>query len=159
MSQISIFIDEVYGQGIDVEIGDVKIGGENGATFYPSVSDLGVLSWENDKFLPNPIPVNIAGIVSKIVMSNFTNVSEDWQTITFKINSATYVGVQGMTWYEWCQTDNSYYDKENGLKYECYSKESTVSAEGFLIYPESGNPESAVKGSDVIIPNYAYALD
>lgn len=35
--------------------------GEDGATFYPSVSDEGVISWTNNKSLPNPTPVNIKG--------------------------------------------------------------------------------------------------
>lgn len=35
--------------------------GENGATFIPSVSSNGVISWTNDKNLPNPTPVNIKG--------------------------------------------------------------------------------------------------
>ena len=35
--------------------------GENGATFIPSVSANGVISWTNDKNLPNPTPVNIKG--------------------------------------------------------------------------------------------------
>lgn len=35
--------------------------GENGATFTPHVSDEGILSWTNDKALPNPDPVNIKG--------------------------------------------------------------------------------------------------
>lgn len=33
----------------------------SGATFTPSVSKTGVLSWTNDKNLPNPAPVNITG--------------------------------------------------------------------------------------------------
>lgn len=33
----------------------------NGATFTPSVSSAGVISWTNDKNLPNPTPVNIRG--------------------------------------------------------------------------------------------------
>lgn len=37
------------------------IKGENGATFIPSVSANGVISWTNDKNLPNPTPVNIKG--------------------------------------------------------------------------------------------------
>ena len=36
--------------------------GEDGATFIPSVSDDGVISWTNDKDLPNPEPVNIKGV-------------------------------------------------------------------------------------------------
>lgn len=35
--------------------------GENGATFYPTVSTDGVISWSNDKGYPNPEPVNIKG--------------------------------------------------------------------------------------------------
>lgn len=35
--------------------------GENGATFIPSVSANGVISWTNDRNLPNPTPVNIKG--------------------------------------------------------------------------------------------------
>jgi len=35
--------------------------GENGATFYPSVSADGVISWTNDKGLENPPSVNIKG--------------------------------------------------------------------------------------------------
>ena len=36
--------------------------GEDGATFVPSVSADGVISWTNDKDLPNPEPVNIKGV-------------------------------------------------------------------------------------------------
>ena len=35
--------------------------GENGATFTPTVSEDGLLSWTNDRGLANPPPVNIAG--------------------------------------------------------------------------------------------------
>lgn len=35
--------------------------GENGATFIPDVSDDGIISWTNDKNLPNPEPVDITG--------------------------------------------------------------------------------------------------
>lgn len=35
--------------------------GEDGATFTPSVSEDGIISWTNDKGLPNPDPVNITG--------------------------------------------------------------------------------------------------
>ena len=36
--------------------------GDDGATFIPSVSDDGVISWTNDKELPNPEPVNVKGV-------------------------------------------------------------------------------------------------
>ena len=35
--------------------------GEDGATFYPEMSEDGILSWTNDKELENPEPVNIKG--------------------------------------------------------------------------------------------------
>ena len=35
--------------------------GQNGATFIPSVSDEGIISWTNDRELDNPPPVNIKG--------------------------------------------------------------------------------------------------
>ena len=38
-----------------------EIVGENGATFIPSVSAEGILSWNNDRNLENPEPVNIRG--------------------------------------------------------------------------------------------------
>lgn len=36
-------------------------GGSDGATFTPTVSDDGIISWTNDKDLPNPDPVDIKG--------------------------------------------------------------------------------------------------
>ena len=47
----------------DAEIGEhiVVPDGENGATFYPSVSEDGIISWTNDRELDNPPPVNIKG--------------------------------------------------------------------------------------------------
>lgn len=35
--------------------------GQNGATFTPAVSADGIISWTNDRELPNPEPVNIKG--------------------------------------------------------------------------------------------------
>jgi hypothetical protein len=35
--------------------------GADGATFFPTVSSDGVISWTNNKDLPNPDPVNIKG--------------------------------------------------------------------------------------------------
>lgn len=39
----------------------VYIHGEDGATFYPSVSENGILSWTNDKGLENPDSVSVVG--------------------------------------------------------------------------------------------------
>lgn len=41
--------------------GEPGAAGEDGATFTPSVSADGVLSWTNDKELPNPDPVDLKG--------------------------------------------------------------------------------------------------
>ena len=41
---------------------DAASGAFNGATFKPTVSTSGDLSWTNDKGLPNPVSVNIKGI-------------------------------------------------------------------------------------------------
>ena len=35
--------------------------GQSGATFYPEVSADGIISWTNNRGLPNPNPVNIKG--------------------------------------------------------------------------------------------------
>jgi hypothetical protein len=43
------------------EAGEAGADGEDGATFTPSVSADGVISWTNDKGLSNPAPVNIKG--------------------------------------------------------------------------------------------------
>ena len=48
-------------QGPQGEKGADGADGENGATFTPSVSEDGVLSWTNDKSLSNPASVNIKG--------------------------------------------------------------------------------------------------
>ena len=48
-------------QGIQGIQGEKGVNGENGATFIPSVSATGDLSWTNDKGLSNPTTVNIKG--------------------------------------------------------------------------------------------------
>lgn len=47
----------------DASVDDLNVvhDGQNGATFTPDVSEDGVLSWTNDRDLPNPKPVNIKG--------------------------------------------------------------------------------------------------
>lgn len=59
MAMISLDTDA---QNVKLQI--APLGGEtgtDGATFYPDVSDDGMLSWSNDRGLPNPDPVNIMG--------------------------------------------------------------------------------------------------
>lgn len=48
-------------QGPPGQNGSDGANGKDGATFTPSVSSSGVLSWTNDKGLPNPTAVNIKG--------------------------------------------------------------------------------------------------
>lgn len=49
-------VNEIAEAVIDLEENGA---GEAGATFTPSISAEGVISWENDKGLENPEPVNI----------------------------------------------------------------------------------------------------
>lgn len=53
-----------------------KFDGQQGATFTPSVSPEGTISWSNDRGLPNPTPVNIKGVKgdagTSITVSNVT---------------------------------------------------------------------------------------
>ena len=89
-------------------------------------------------------------IIVNEVLSHFTDVSEGWRTITFKIGIYEFTAVEGMTWYEWCQTDYSNY--EYG-KFDCTSDGDLVVAEGI----EVRYNDTAVIGSDVIIPNAEYS--
>ena len=75
--------------------------GENGATFIPSVSEEGVISWTNDKGLENPEPVNIKGIdgldgmdgvgISNIEKTNGTGAAGTTDTYTITMtDDSTY---------------------------------------------------------------------
>lgn len=55
---------------ISVSIPDSNI--IKGATFTPSVSDDGILSWTNDGFLENPEPVDIKGWVGNTLYTTFS---------------------------------------------------------------------------------------
>lgn len=48
---------------INANLGEISVinVGQDGATFIPSVSDDGIISWTNDRDLQNPQPVNIKG--------------------------------------------------------------------------------------------------
>ena len=59
--------------------------GKDGATFTPSVSSAGVLSWTNDKDLPNPDSVNIKGATGKDGVS----ATHSWNGTTLTIASAS----------------------------------------------------------------------
>ena len=52
---------EVEQRSYDLEVEQQVYKGERGATFYPSVSEEGIISWTNDKGLENPDPVDIRG--------------------------------------------------------------------------------------------------
>lgn len=59
---INVSFEETGGQ-FNTNFGEISVihDGQNGATFFPSVSDNGIISWTNDRELPNPSPVNIKG--------------------------------------------------------------------------------------------------
>jgi hypothetical protein len=52
----------------------INIGGkgDDGATFIPAVSADGVISWTNDRELPNPAPVNIKGADGRNGVDGYT---------------------------------------------------------------------------------------
>lgn len=65
----------------------ISIGGngENGATFIPAVSVDGVISWTNDKYLPNPEPVNIKGVKG----ADGVSATHEWDGTVLTITSAS----------------------------------------------------------------------
>lgn len=69
----------------------VKIGnkqGDDGATFIPSVSDDGVISWTNNGGLPNPEPVDITGPIGPQGRTGATGATPDIE-VTATVNNAT----------------------------------------------------------------------
>ena len=63
LPKMSGFVSTLKSLSGNVGAKTINIGGkgDDGATFIPSVSADGVISWTNDKELPNPEPVNIKG--------------------------------------------------------------------------------------------------
>lgn len=59
---INVPFSESGGQ-FNANFGEISVlhDGQNGATFIPAVSTEGIISWTNDRDLPNPPPVNIKG--------------------------------------------------------------------------------------------------
>lgn len=62
MTLLADFSESSANLGAELEVDRVLHDGQNGATFIPSVSADGVISWTNDRELPNPAPVNIKGV-------------------------------------------------------------------------------------------------
>ena len=63
-NQLNISVPFIENAGkFNANFGETSVihDGQNGATFIPSVSTEGVISWTNDRDLPNPEPVNIKG--------------------------------------------------------------------------------------------------
>ncbi len=85
------------------------------------------------------------------VLSNLIDVSKGWLTITFKVGGIECKAESGMTWAEWCETEDSYYDKDIELKFYC---------DDYHVYGESVELKYAddnfVLPTDVIIPDYEY---
>jgi hypothetical protein len=64
--------------------------GQNGATFYPNVSEDGILSWTNDRELPNPTPRKVKGEDGKDGI-NGVSVTSVRQTTTSNADGGTNV--------------------------------------------------------------------
>ena len=69
---------------------NVIYGGQNGATFYPDVSEDGILSWTNDRELPNPTPRKVKGEDGKDGV-NGVSVTSVRQTTTSNADGGTNV--------------------------------------------------------------------
>lgn len=64
--------------------------GENGATFTPSVSSSGVISWTNDKGLNNPTPVNIKGDPYTLTDTDKQSIAEEVYSMIADGNGVAY---------------------------------------------------------------------
>lgn len=60
-AQIGAVTQEKLKEALDSIVIPEGTDGKDGATFIPSVSENGIISWTNDGGLPNPEPVNIKG--------------------------------------------------------------------------------------------------
>lgn len=78
-------------EGLEERIKSGVMDGEDGATFTPSVSEDGTLSWSNDKGLKNPSDVNIKG--EKGSNGNDgkdgTSVTHEWNGTILSVTSAS----------------------------------------------------------------------
>lgn len=123
--------------------------GKNGATFTPTVSDDGTLSWENDGELPNPKSVNIQGKEGKVGTTFTPSVSEDgvlsWENDGDKENPSS-VNIKGKDGKDGDKGKDGA-DGESGATFT-----PSVSADGVLSWnndKELPNPESVnIKGQD-----------
>ena len=102
-----------------------------------------------------PTDSYIKSIAEAVIAENLAKDSEveDLMTVSFNftINGSTYTAKEGMTWYEWV---NSEYNTKN---FSC-TQTSGISP------IDSGNTVKTsdgvtVKGSDEIVPNMAYTYD
>lgn len=150
------YTETIGGENIAIGINQILIEGATDVLLFNSTATL--TGEKGDKGDPYTLTDEDKKTIVSEVLKQFADVSKDWQTITFKIDQATYTAMQGMSWHEWCQTDEAIYDKENNLKYECnYDEDSVVGAEGLYVYKDNDGME-AVLCSDLIIPNHNYIL-
>lgn len=72
MDILAYVLSKSYTDEVLAGLSDV---GKDGVTFTPSVSEDGIITWENDGGLPNPPPVNIMGkqgLAAKIKIGQVT---------------------------------------------------------------------------------------
>lgn len=80
---------------VEVELpGHLHIGipGEDGATFTPSVSEDGILSWENDKNLENPQDTDLKILLEMAAEADLEQIRQDIEDLKYKPIEITAIG-------------------------------------------------------------------
>lgn len=130
--------------------------GESGATFIPSVSEDGVISWTNDKGLSNPTPVDISGkdgkdgtsvTVSRVSESSIDGGSNvvtfsDGKTLTIKNGNKGNTGAPGYT----PQKNVDYFDGKDGK--DGVSATHSWNGTVLSITSASGTSSADLRGAD-----------
>lgn len=110
--------------------------GESGATFIPTVSEEGVISWENDKGLPNPPSVNIKGPPGENGTGGMPEALDKYSTEETRIGTWT----NGKPIYRVViQTTTGVNGRENVLYTFSYTVETLVNLYGSICQADAGD--------------------
>lgn len=122
------------------------INGENGATYTPSISEEGILSWTNDKNLPNPEPINIKG---QDGVSYTLTKSEDGTKIilTGSDGSVQEIVDSNIIYSEATQTESGLMSKEDKIKLDGMSGGGEIQMTTTVLCNSSAS-ESAISFSE-----------
>lgn len=119
-------------------------------------SDATLVGEKGDKGDPYTLTDEDKTEIANEVLSHFTDVSKDWQTITFVIENqyleetVTLTAVRGMTWREWIESDY-----ENPYNIYIHDEYGVWCDNGGFVWGEKGNEQP----DDVIIDGYRYIIE